>query len=179
VPGRFPPSARLVVPILAAALALHGTAAAADPPTCPPGGADRAAVVCEIDAARAAAGLAAVRSRASLAEAAAAHSADMVERRYFAHESPAGDGPADRARRAGYMRHADTWRIGEVLLWQRGEPLTAAHAVELWLGSPKHRRIVLSRHYRDVGAGFADGAPLGDPGLQPATTLTLVFGQRR
>jgi uncharacterized protein YkwD len=178
LPGRFPPPARLALPTVVAALAVYGTAASADPPTCPPGGTDRAAILCEINAARAEAGRAPVRSRASLVDAARGHSADMVERRYFAHESPEGTGPSDRARDAGYMRHAESWRIGEVLLWSRGETLTAARAVDLWLGSPSHRRILLSPRYRDVGAGPVAGAPLGDPGLQPATTITVVFGRR-
>jgi uncharacterized protein YkwD len=178
MPGRFPPSARLALPTLLAALAVVGTAAAADPPNCPPGATDRAAIVCEINAARADAGRALLQSRTSLARAADGHSSDMVARRYFAHESPEGEGPADRALAAGYMRRADAWRIGEVLAWSRGEPLTAAAVVDLWLGSPPHRRILLSRRYRDVGAGPVAGAPLGDPAIQPATTITVVFGRR-
>lgn len=177
MPGRFPPPAWLSLLAVFAAIVAE-SAAAADPTACPPG-ADRAAIVCEINAARAEAGRAPLRTRPSLAEAARAHSSDMVERRYFAHDSPEGEGPADRAKRAGYMRHADSWRIGEVLLWSRGERLTAARAVELWLGSPSHRRVLLSTRYRDLGAAPVPGAPLGDPGVQPATTVTVVFGRRR
>jgi uncharacterized protein YkwD len=136
--------------------------------------------VCEINAARAEAGRGLLQYRPSLAEASGAHSADMVARRYFAHESPEGAGPADRAWDAGYMRHADSWRVGEVLVWSRGSaPLTAARAVELWLDSPSHRRILLSPRYRDVGAGLAPGAPLGDPALTSATTVTVTLGRRR
>src|SRR5699024_9425938 len=40
-----------------------------------------------------------------LTEASRVHSADMAERDYFDHESPEGDGPADRAGDAGY----DAW----------------------------------------------------------------------
>ena len=178
MPGRFPPSARLALPALVVAIAAPGSSAA-DPPTCPEGATDRAALVCEINAARADAGRWPLKGRPSLVEAARAHSADMVERRYFAHESPEGEGPADRARRAGYMRHSDTWRIGEVLLWSRGESLTAAHAVELWLESPSHRHVLLSPRYRDVGAGPVPGAPVGEPDDRPATTVTVVFGRRR
>jgi uncharacterized protein YkwD len=178
VPGRFPPTAWLSLLAVFAALAVEG-AAAADPPDCPPDASNRDAIVCEVNAARAAAGRAPLASRPSLAAAARAHSADMVDRRYFAHDSPEGEGPADRARRAGYMRHAGSWRIGEVLLWSRGEPLTAARAVEMWLESPSHRRVLLSPHYRDVGAGPLSGAPVGDPGVQPATTVTVVFGRRK
>jgi uncharacterized protein YkwD len=177
--GRLPPPARLTLVALLAALAAAGTAGA-DPPNCPPGAADRSAVVCEINAARAEAGRGLLQYRPSLAEASGAHSADMVARRYFAHESPEGAGPADRAWDAGYMRHADSWRVGEVLVWSRGSaPLTAARAVELWLDSPSHRRILLSPRYRDVGAGLAPGAPLGDPALTSATTVTVTLGRRR
>ena len=178
MPGRFPPPARTALLVLFVAIAAEGRAAA-DPPTCTPGATDRAAIVCEINAARAEAGSASLQNRPSLAAAARAHSSDMVERRYFAHESPEGDGPAERARRAGYMRHAGSWRVGEILLWSRGEPLTAARAVDMWLDSPSHRRILLSPRYRDVGAGPVDGAPVGDPDVDPATTVTVVFGRRR
>ena len=177
--GRFPPPARLIAVLLAVLAGANGAPAAADQPVCATGAADRAAVVCEINAARADAGRAPLRSRPSLADAARGHSADMVERRYFAHESPDGAGPADRAWDAGYMRHADSWRLGEVLLWSRGALLTAARAVKLWFESPSHRRILLSPRYRDVGAGLAPGAPLGDPALTPATTLTVDVGRRR
>ena len=177
--GRFPPPARLTILTLLAALAAGGTAAAAEPPACPPGAADRSAVMCEINAARADAGRGLLRYRPSLAEASGAHSADMVARRYFAHESPEGEGPADRAWDAGYMKHADSWRIGEILLWSRGARLTAARAIDMWLDSPSHRRILLSPRYRDVGAGLAPGAPVGDPALASATTVTVTFGRRR
>jgi uncharacterized protein YkwD len=76
------------------------------------------------------------------------------------------------------MRRAGGWRIGEVLAWSCGAPLTASAVVDLWLGSRPHRRILLSRRFRDVGAGPVAGAPVGDPALQPATTVTVVFGRR-
>ena len=91
MPGRFPPTAWLSLLAVFAALAVEG-AAAADPPDCPPDASNRDAIVCEVNAARAAAGRAPLTSRPSLAAAARAHSADMVERRYFAHDSPEGEG---------------------------------------------------------------------------------------
>jgi uncharacterized protein YkwD len=178
MPGRFPPSARLSLLAVLAVIAA-GSTGAVDPPACPPDAADRAAIVCEINVARAEAGRAPLTSRRSLGDAAGAHSSDMVERRYFAHDSPEGTGPADRARQAGYLRHAESWRIGEILLWSRGEPLTAAHAIDMWLASPSHKHVLLSPRYRDVGAGPVPGAPVGDPAKQPATTITVVFGRRR
>jgi uncharacterized protein YkwD len=133
-------------------------------------------VVCELNAARAAAGRAAVHSRPSLGEAATGHARDMVERGYFAHESPEGEGVAVRARRAGYTRGARHWRLGEILIWTRGIPLTARAAVQAWLESPGHKRVLLGPRYEDVGVGLVDGAPRSGPG--PATTIAVVFGAR-
>jgi uncharacterized protein YkwD len=134
--------------------------------------------VCELNAARAAAGRDPLRARASLERAAADHAEDMVARRYFAHDSPGGANAATRARRAGYLRGAERWRIGEVLIWSRGRTLTAKAAVDAWLASPSHRRVLLQRRYEDVGAGIAVGAPFGDPAAQPAATVAVSFGRR-
>ena len=103
----------------------------------------------------------------------------MVARGYFAHESPEGDGPPGSARAGrGTRANAERWRIGEVLIWTRGAPLTASAAVDAWLASPPHRRVLLQRRYEDVGAGIVAGAPLGDPALTPAATITVLFGRR-
>ena len=88
----------------------------------------------------------------------------MVTRAFFSHDAPGGTNLAMRARRAGYLRGAKRWRVGETLLWRRGgPPLTAAAMVATWLGSPGHRHVLLSPHYADVGVGIAPGAPYGDP----------------
>ena len=164
------------------AVTVAALAALAAPPTagaqsCPGGAATPAAVVCELNATRAAHGLAPLTARRSLATAARRHAADMVERRYFAHESPEGEGPGQRARRAGYMDHAERWRIGEVLIWSRGAELTAAAAVQAWLGSPGHRAVILRAGYRDAGVGSPRRAP-GSPGARPASTIAVVTGRR-
>ena len=78
-------------------------AAAAAAQSCPAGAATRESVLCELNAVRAAGSHAPLRARPSLTAAARGHAADMVERRYFAHEDPEGTGPGTRARRAGYM----------------------------------------------------------------------------
>ena len=174
---QIPPRVRLALLVLLT-VPVADASAATGSASCPPGGTDRIAVVCELNAARAEAGRTALRARPSLERAATGHSSDMVARRYFAHETPEGDGPGERARRAGYTRHAQRWRIGEVLIWTRGEPLTASAAVDAWLASPPHRHVLLQRRYEDVGAGIVAGAPLGDSALTPATTITVLFGRR-
>jgi len=175
--GRTPPWVRLALLVLFAVPTVDVAAAAVLPP-CPAGGTDHAAVVCELNAARAAAGRGLLRERPSLQRAADAHAADMVARHYFGHDSPEGDNAAVRARRAGYLRAAERWRIGEILIWTRGAPLTAKAAVDAWLASPAHRRVLLQRRYEDVGAGIAAGAPAGDEATLPATTMAVTFGRR-
>ncbi len=180
MPGRFPPPVRSIVPTFAAVLALGAGGTPPPPPAaCAPDAADQAAVVCEINAARAAAGRAPVRAHPALDAAAIGHASDMVARGFFAHDTPDGTSLAMRARRAGYLRGAKRWRVGETLLWRRGgPPLTAAAMVAAWLGSPGHRHVLLSPHYADVGVGIAPGAPYGDPATGPAATVVAELGRR-
>ena len=66
----------------------------------------------------------------------------LVRTKRFAHES--------RIRvPAGRFAH-----LGEVLA-QGGRTFTPAHAVRAWMGSPPHRRILLSRTFTHAGAGAA------------------------
>jgi uncharacterized protein YkwD len=172
-----PPWVRLGLLVLFA-VNTADAAAAAGPSACPPGATDATAVVCELNAARADVGRGPLASTPSLGRAATAHATDMVERHFFAHDSPGGGTPVTRVRRAGYLRGIERWSIGEVLMWSRGQPLTAAAAVAAWLASRDHRPILLRRRYEDVGVGIAPGAPLGDPAIQPATTIAVSFGRR-
>ncbi|HEX2020798.1 MAG TPA: CAP domain-containing protein, partial [Aurantimonas sp.] len=57
-----------------------------------------------VNEARAEAGLDALSYSASLAEAAQQHAEDMLERDYYAHETPGGETFADRIREAGDER---------------------------------------------------------------------------
>ena len=104
-----------------------------------------------------------------------AHSADMVRHRYFSHDSLSGAGPADRARRTGYIHGGCSWTVGEVLAWGTARSSTAAAIVRAWLRSPGHRDIILSSRYADAGVGTRAGTPAGhDSGV----TVTVVVGRR-
>jgi len=107
-----------------------------------------------------------------LARAARAHSADMVARRYFAHESPAGERPCERVARTGWMRGRGRWWVGEDLAWGTARKSRPRAIVAAWLASPPHRRVMLRRRYRVVGVGVARGTPLGARGR----TYTADFG---
>jgi len=77
------------------------------------------------------------------ADVATAHSRDMVERGFFAHANPEGQGPADRLSAAGI----DYRSVAENIAM--GFP-TGASVLQAWLGSSGHRanieRCALTEH---------------------------------
>lgn len=98
----------------------------------------------------------------SLTTAAQAHCADMVARAFYAHTSPEGTQPWDRAAAAGSTRRT----IGEnIACGQR----SAAEVVEGWMNSPGHRANILKPAFTHIGVGYAGGGPSG-------TYWTQLFG---
>jgi len=100
---------------------------------------------------RAAAGCGPVRADERLAQAAAAHSADMASRAYFSHTSLDGSSPWDRTRRAGYE-------------WPSAENIAAGNAsaeatMDQLMNSPGHRDNILNCAHKAVGVGRATGGP--------------------
>ena len=82
------------------------------------------------------------------ADVAQAHSEDMVEREFFAHQNPDGESPFDRLQEAGIE-----WSgaAGENIAW--GYP-TAAAVLAGWLGSPGHRANLETCGYTHHGVGL-------------------------
>jgi uncharacterized protein YkwD len=130
------------------------------------------AVRCLVNAERAHRGLAALQASGRLRAAAAAHSADMVARSFFAHVSPGGTTLTDRARAAGYPGRT----LGEDIGWGTFQLGTPAAIVRAWMNSPPHRAIILNTRFREIGVGVAVGTP-DDPGAQGAV-YTLDVGRR-
>lgn len=120
--------------------------AEASPPTAGNLGQVSDAVVCLTNEIRASYGLAAFRRDARLDAAARLHSEDMAARDYFAHVTPEGLTPTDRATAQGYG--------GGV-----GENIAAGHANARavmigWMASAGHCRNILGVA-RDIGVGTA------------------------
>jgi uncharacterized protein YkwD len=132
----------------------------------------RAAFGCVVDERRDDAGRARWRDDDRLALAARRHALDMVERDYFAHESPGGRDVMDRIRRTGWAARRTRWRAGETLAWGLGAGSTPRSLVTAWMRSPGHRRILLDGGYDTAGIGVARGAP--ERGGQNAFTVVLV-----
>ena len=122
-------------------------------------------VVDRTNAERARHGLRALTVDQRLAAAAQAHSADMVRRGFFAHESPDGRQVWDRAVAAGYAYR----KVAEnIAAGQR----TAEEVVRGWMGSPGHRANILDGDLTQIGVGRADGGSYG-------VYWTQVFGTPR
>ena len=114
----------------------------------------RVAVGCLVNKARTAAGLRGFAWSRSLGRAATRHARDMSRHRFFAHQRAGGPSLARRARAAGFRGR----NVGEAIGYGCGSLSTPAAIVRMWLASPPHRAILLSRRGR-VGIGVAGRPP--------------------
>ncbi|WP_328673224.1 CAP domain-containing protein [Streptomyces sp. NBC_00328] len=129
-----------------------------------PAGLDRTTreVIALTNTERASAGLPPLAADATLTAAAQAHSADMVARDFYAHTSPEGSRPWDRAAAAGSVHRA----VGENIACGQRSP---AEVVRGWMDSPGHRANILKRDFTHIGIGLAGGSRAG-------TYWTQLFG---
>jgi uncharacterized protein YkwD len=133
------------------------------------------ATLCTLNAERARHGLPRLTLNKKLSAAARRHARDMVRRDYFAHDSLGGGTFVDRIRQSGYMKGAGSWSVGENLAWGSHDRAAPRAITSMWMDSPGHRANILSSSFREVGIGFAMGAP-GASG--PAATYATEFGTR-
>jgi uncharacterized protein YkwD len=135
----------------------------------------RTALRCLVNATRERHGLRALRSSSRLNAAADRHSADMVARAYFAHVTPEGRSVTDRVRATGYLSGSADWALGEDIGWGTESASTPASIFTAFMNSPPHRRIILSRAFREIGVGVNPGVPVAGEG--PGATFVLDFGE--
>ncbi|GAA3126850.1 CAP domain-containing protein [Streptomyces echinatus] len=121
-----------------------------------------AEVLALTNAERGRAGLPPLAADPLLTAAAQAHSADMVARDFYAHTSPDGGEPWDRAAAAGARRRT----VGENIACGQRSP---GEVVAGWMNSPGHRANILGREFTHLGVGFAGGGRAG-------TYWTQLFG---
>lgn len=134
------------------------------------------AVICLLNAQRAAHGLAPLHANASLRRAASGYATAMVRDRFFAHVSPTGSTVTSRVARTSYLRGASRWALGEDIAWGTGAEATPAGIVAAWMASAPHRRNILDPGFRDVGIGVSRGAPRR--GMRGGATFVADFGGR-
>jgi uncharacterized protein YkwD len=101
-------------------------------------------------------GLPPLRGNDELSEVAARHSARMRDAKFFAHASPDGAGPSDRA---GQAMRQSFGTVGENIAKITRQPQLAERFVEGWMNSPGHRANILNTAYTDLGVGCAPPTP--------------------
>ena len=126
---------------------------------------------------RRARGLRPLRVSYKLVRAANAHSGSMAKGGYFSHTS--ADGTVFWKRIARYYpRTSRRWTVGENLLWFSGD-VSARRAVQMWMQSPGHRRVLLSRNWTQVGISAVRATDAGGVyGGNDVTIVTADFGAR-
>lgn len=97
---------------------------------------------------------------------------------YFAHDSASGSTFTQRVRRFYTPSGYRSWRAGENLLWASPD-VAAKPALELWLKSPEHRKILFASGWREIGvsAAHTPAGPHVFDGLA-VTIVTANFGAR-
>lgn len=101
-----------------------------------------------------------------LYSAAFGHSADMAQRNYFEHRSPAGTSVRDRVSAAHYK-----WRgLGENIA---AGNRSIAEAVQAWLDSPEHCENLMDPKFVDVAV-----ACVAQPASEWGTYWTMVLGRK-
>jgi len=120
---------------------------------------------------RATQGLKALCVHPALQRAAEAHSQDMMDKDYFAHNSQDGTTFAQRIKREGYNYRA----AGENIAWGSGSLGSPDSIFKNWMNSPGHKANIMNKSYREVGIGAVAGTYQSYAG---ATMWTADFGTR-
>jgi uncharacterized protein YkwD len=124
-------------------------------------------------------GLARLRLNARLTSAARAHTQQMAQDGYFAHESADGSAFWKRLQAFYPISPRRYWAVGENLLWSSPD-IGASGALKLWLASPEHRRNLMDPRWREIGVSAVHEAQA--PGVYDGLDVTIVttdFGVRR
>ena len=136
-------------------------------------------VAAEINVVRRARGRSRLTVSAQLERAGRNHARDLAVAGLFSHTWSDGT-PFGRWIRSFYpINGARSWSVAENLAWS-APGVTAQQAVEMWLASPEHHRILLDKRWRQIGLGvIAAGGAGGVYGGQDVVVLAAEFGVRR
>jgi uncharacterized protein YkwD len=134
------------------------------------------AVLCLVNQERQRRSLPALRNSAELTQAALDHSADMVARQYFAHNSLDGATPSQRVLSSGYFHGGATGAVEEALACGWARFSTPKALVAALMRSATHQAILLARDLRDIGVGLVLGSV--QPGYAGGAALTLDVARR-
>jgi hypothetical protein len=137
------------------------------------------ALVCEMNARRAAANLPPLRSEAHLASSARYHADDMAFFRYFGHRRQGGPALVTRIGATGYFDGVSAATYTENLADAPEGRATAAEVVDAWMQSDHHRANLLYEPFREAGIAIELVSP--DPAFYPdlpSALFVVDYGRR-
>jgi uncharacterized protein YkwD len=137
-------------------------------------------LVVAVNRARRAHGLRPLAYSGALANAATEHAKALATVGTFTHDWPTTGRLFSSWIRGFYpARGYRAWRAGENLLWA-SPGFTPADAVQQWLDSPAHRRVLLTKSWRELGIGVVSAvAAPGTYGGRDVQIAAAEFGLRR
>jgi uncharacterized protein YkwD len=137
------------------------------------------AILTEVNKARRAQGLRALAFSARLTRAATEHARALATAGMFTHNWPT-DGRNFGSWIRGFYPATGyrSWSVGENLIWA-APGFAAPDAVQQWLASPVHRRVMLTKSWRELGIGVVSAlvAP-GAFGGRDVQVAAAEFGVR-
>lgn len=112
-----------------------------------------------------------------LTRAARAHTQEMLNKDYAAHESFNGETVKQRLKRYGYTSDGYSYYLyGENIAWGCGSYGSPDSIFRWWMHSPGHRSNILKKRFREVGIGVLRGTYKS---CNQATMYTVDFGARQ
>jgi uncharacterized protein YkwD len=116
----------------------------------------------------------------ALADAATEHARALATTGMFTHNWPTTGRLYSSWIRSFYpARGYRAWSAGENLLWA-SPGFTPANAVQQWLDSPTHRKVLLTKSWRELGIGVVSAvAAPGTYGGRDVQIAAAEFGLRR
>jgi uncharacterized protein YkwD len=136
-----------------------------------------AATVCLVNRERARDALQPLAENHPLAQAALAHSRDMLTNAYFSHVNQAGETVSDRLRSIGYIYNSTIgYDVGENIAWGSLTLATPQETVAAWMASPEHRSNILNGAYTETGVGVVAELPPSFAEGQAGAMYTQDFG---
>ena len=137
------------------------------------------ALAAAVNRARRVRGLQSLRFSIHLTDAATAHARALAVAGQFTHAWPTTGKLFGSWIRAFYSpRGYRSWSAGENLLWA-SPGFTPANAVQQWLDSPIHRRVMLTPSWRELGIGVVSAAAApGAFGSRDVQIAAAEFGKR-
>jgi uncharacterized protein YkwD len=137
-------------------------------------------LVAAVNRTRRAHGLRPLAYSGALASAATEHAKALATAGTFTHDWPTTGRLFSSWIRSFYpARGYRAWSAGENLLWA-SPGFTPASAVQQWLDSPAHRRVLLTKSWRELGIGVVSAvAAPGTYGGRDVQIAAAEFGLRR